>query len=361
MNYILWGLNLFLQFIPYAGNDEYGLPASFLGRGFCSMGAQLDPNEASVTKTNGQWLGAVFFYPLCICAVSMVVLDGYLYYKLLPRFQSVKIEQLVANLVLYPIGMAVFWLPTFLVLVSIEIKHELIHVKNMQTINTLLTDFAAGFGFYLTIVFFWKSTEARKRWGLKFKRWGWCGKHAATALADTDGEGGRKAGRSDEVKKKLAIEQKAVDEITKRSICDYSESTDGHDVDATQWDMRRSRESSTVGGTTNTGGSRDSYVADGPRHGSSVGILPDFELDSAYEAPEVLMLRPSELTASTNNSISGFGGGSRGSTAQATNMRASIGLGASRTSSSGSQPVTRLSSSSKGTGVKATLEGSEIL
>ena len=117
MNIVVWGGNCIFQVLPFIGNDSYGLSVSFLGRGFCSLGTLFNSNDHPLKQgSNGDWLSAVFFYPLCIMGVIMILLDIYLYFYLLPAYQSEKISKLVLNIVAYPVGMFILWMPTYLVL-----------------------------------------------------------------------------------------------------------------------------------------------------------------------------------------------------------------------------------------------------
>ena len=105
----------------------------------------------------------------------MSSLDSWLYFKILPALRSDKIRKLLMNIVLYPLGMFLLWMPTILILVSIELSPSIDHAKDIQQINLQLTNFAGCTGIFLTIAFFWRSFEARKRWYLKFTQWGMFG------------------------------------------------------------------------------------------------------------------------------------------------------------------------------------------
>jgi hypothetical protein len=151
MNYLVWFSNVVLQVLPVAYHDGYGLPANFLGFGVCSLGRKISGSDTS----NGKWMNGVFFGPLCLLLTLMVGLDFHLYFNTLPSLvgsnseAAAKLKKLVQNIALYPVGMFFMWMPTFLVLVSVEINPKVAHGasgKVLETANLALTTLAAGFG-----------------------------------------------------------------------------------------------------------------------------------------------------------------------------------------------------------------------
>ena len=178
MNYLVWTLNIVLQVLPVLGRDGYGLPAKYVGYGVCSLGREIG---GGAYASNWKWMNGVFFGPLCIFMVLMVSLDFYLLHYLLPMMvgsdgsAGVMWQKLVWNIALYPVGMFFLWMPTFLALVSVEIYPSVASGASgniLETANLALTSVAAGYGFFVAVLFFVKSAEARRRWYKKFKEWG---------------------------------------------------------------------------------------------------------------------------------------------------------------------------------------------
>jgi len=233
----------------------------------------------------------------------MLVIDVYLYVVLLPLFQSEKIAKLVMNIVVYPLGMFFLWMPTFLVLVSIQLDANVNEAKNIQFINSLLTDLAAMYGLFLSIVFFWKSEESRQRWRLLFNKWGLCGKAKKKAMSSVESISSIRSisGYEDDRKTEqrpdnmniagLGIDMDAGDNVSDTEDNDVGENynyaekiettntTRGRSTASATYSSRRSSRTPSVLRTINE---------------YNGAISSDFESDGVYLQAEVRVLRPSE-------------------------------------------------------------------
>jgi len=351
MNYVIWPINIAFQVAPLFDNDWYGLPPNFIGRGICSIGALLD-KSAAPPENNLGWLSSVFFYPLCICCVGMIVMDVYLYFVLLPRFQSEKIEKLVTNIVAYPLGMFFLWMPTFLVLVSIQLDASVNKAKNIQFINEMLTNLAATFGFFLSVVFFWKSDESRQRWRLQFTRWGLCGKAKRKAMASVESissigmhEDDRKIETRAPSVNALRLSNTGENVFVDYDVTmSYQYTDEAEEAEASPTEYSRSARSSSAKRSSRT----PSVLHIIPE---SDVIASDFEADGVYMQSEVRVLRPSEESRSRISSNASSGRLSR---------LMSFGRRSSAGSTGGSSVSSKSNGGASGASVQTTNSGSTI-
>jgi hypothetical protein len=302
MNIIIWGFNLAITFIPYLDNDQYGLPPTLLGRGFCSLGRQLNTNIKIESTANIQWLNYLFFFPLVICCVVMLFVDGYLYFFLLPNFQSVKIQQLVKNLVFYPVGMFLLWMPTYLVLVSILINKKVSKANNIQQINLQLTNLAGCYSIFLSIVFFWCSFEARRRWKFQFQRWGLYGKDSKAKILEMDNTRGDSIYTDETRNTNASVNNNplfAASGSTKDNILRESQS---------EWIDRNSSLGTVdmdMDGMESTRGASVWSIKESISFNSEYAITSDFESDEFYE-PEVSRSNKIPTRTASIRSLSGL-------------------------------------------------------
>lgn len=208
---LIWGLNLFLQFIPFAarGKQQYGTGtstkmafASRQGKMMCSLMSKSNPDL---------WRIVAIEAPMIIILVAMFALWIMLIRRLEPmpapeddptgaKAELVKrVRKVIKNILFYPASMFLSWTPqavVFFAYVSLEADASQERTNRFFFSSVLSRAFGFTFGIFLALVFFIRSEESQVRWYELLKTVGtetgvwWClfGGHDPSNTSGLEGE-----------------------------------------------------------------------------------------------------------------------------------------------------------------------------
>lgn len=158
MHAICWSLAIFFTMIPLT-TSSFGRSDDLFTEGWCFLR----------TKTSFQeilWSFVTFYSPLTICIILMIYFSIRIHLKYKDfnlQIDDSPMKTVVDSMFLYPICLIVTWGP--ILVVSILANFEILE-QNADFASTydIVTIFATQTGSFITIIFFWKSAEARYRW-----------------------------------------------------------------------------------------------------------------------------------------------------------------------------------------------------
>lgn len=169
MHLICWPLALFLTVIPLT-TSSFGRSDDMFTEGWCFLR----------TKTSFQeilWAFVTFYSPLMLCIGLMIYFSVRIHLKYLDfnlQTDNPHIKAVVDSMFLYPVCLIVTWGPILIVsiLANFEILDQSSEFASTYNIVTIL---ATQTGAFITLIFFWKSAEARFRWYEWLRRVFGCG------------------------------------------------------------------------------------------------------------------------------------------------------------------------------------------
>lgn len=178
LNTVIWGLNLLLQFIPYAapGKQQYGTSTTmrYAGRQkhmMCSLMSDIHPEL---------WRVISIEVPLILILVAMFLLWVMLIcrqYPAIPKPEDdptgtktelvKRARKVIKNILFYPVSMFLSWTPqavVFFAYLGLGAHHTQDQDNNFFISSVAARAVGFSFGILLAVVFFWRSEESKIRW-----------------------------------------------------------------------------------------------------------------------------------------------------------------------------------------------------
>lgn len=215
INIFVWSICLIKFALPFSTGNSYGLDDENEGNSTCGI------KNNNHFDTGNLWIFVSLFLPL----LTTVGIMSYCAIKIYSRHQSnfkdyPVIKKAVTLISLYPIVIVLSWIPIIIFVVlaatGADVTTDFFHFG-------LIISFSVGglYGFFLCIIFFSKSKEARQRW---------------KKLIYNDYKVDRNSAKFDLT---------SVDDIEDDFACDeYNENDWGNEDDETKENMKKSLESS---------------------------------------------------------------------------------------------------------------------
>lgn len=168
MHAISWLLPLLLCLLPlstnrYGRDDDDGDPTSW-----CYIAGD---------SYNGEiWRIVNYILPLCICLTTMIYYSArtfWLFYS--SGLQRADLYATVHALMLYPLAMIITWGPNLLLIILLTSKAVRMHSNNDSGVSVLNASsiLCTQSGTITAAIFFYKSREARYRWGRLLASYSW--------------------------------------------------------------------------------------------------------------------------------------------------------------------------------------------
>ena len=160
MNVICFTINIVLEFLPLATGTVYGVADSLRGKTFCSFNVYGDDFFF--------WVCMCFVGPLLLTIMTLMILSVVLYSRI-RHIHSAYNTNMVKMVVLYPAAMMLAWLPLAIFYFAHFGKKPGEHHSEQKFIDiytcfSIIYSWTSLDGFFVAVVFFVNSAEARKRW-----------------------------------------------------------------------------------------------------------------------------------------------------------------------------------------------------
>lgn len=175
------GVSLFLALIPlsnqhmtYVATREHdmGIRCFLSVKNVGDDDAMIDREE----RIHGDWVNAVYLYPMMSLTGLMALLCTWLYVYTLPAMDSKKADRilpLVNYIMMYPVLMIILYLPSA-IFWAVEPReygpNDTMRMTSLDQARVILTGGRFLYGFFAAIVFFTNSSSAREFWRLWFIR-----------------------------------------------------------------------------------------------------------------------------------------------------------------------------------------------
>lgn len=173
---IVWGISIILEILPIANGLTYGncyrfaptLPTA------TTFGTLAVVGDDSVQSKFKYWVSVTFVFPLAANLISMILCHLFIHLRVVPALKlsasvtSNRILRCLSTAQVYPLLMLVCWVPHVTIFMLVN------NVPSLDSKAYLLIQFSflwgALQGFYLFVLYFYRSHDSRRLWSLYFYR-----------------------------------------------------------------------------------------------------------------------------------------------------------------------------------------------
>ena len=169
---LVWGINFFVQCLPYLSADFYGLPDDFLGSGLCSFGRRYEGVSKVVNVDNVHWYFYTYAVPLFLTIFITFTALGIVFFRVLPQVSVMnvpeaanKVRSLIFNASFYPLMTFFLWTPTLVVFMIVYYYYPEPYPSDLvlELPNLIFTVLFGSYGIWLSLFYFSNSQEALRR------------------------------------------------------------------------------------------------------------------------------------------------------------------------------------------------------
>ena len=165
IHFLVWGYSLLFTLLPLATTRGYGVDDATGGLSVCVLEAG---NHFQVQSV---WGIMQFEFPLLMCMSTMTVLC----FKVWLRYNNVYymdtdsaviVRKLIHVLILYPLFMIFCWMPIIVMSLMADNNYAFQSFNYHLIVSGSLNCLGSSYGFWLFVIYFSSSAEARYKWGV---------------------------------------------------------------------------------------------------------------------------------------------------------------------------------------------------